>query len=267
MNPIRRKTIGGSAAALLWPGAVAGLAGCAGTRSGNRHRQVASVISFLYPGSEKPDLSNENIAELNVPFRVGVAFVPDTDRSELRLSEPERLVFAGRVRDAFADYPFIRQISTVDSLFLQPGGGHDNLDRIGAMLNLDVIALISYDLVQHADSTGWSFLYWTGVGAYLIEGDRYDVLTAVNCAVIDIRSRRLLMNASGTARDRGSATFIGVNEKTREARNRSFSSAIDQMIPALKTELARFREAAPQDPKIRLKLPPGYDPRSKPKPN
>ena len=263
MHPTRRKTMGYAAAVFL-PLSGGGLTGCATSQGGNRHRQVASVLSFLYPGNEKPDLSNEAVAELNVPFRVGVAFVPDANKSDLRLSEPERAQFASRVRDAFADYPFIRQISTVDSLFLQPGGGYENLDRVGAMLNIDVIALISYDLVQHADSTGWSFLYWTGVGAYLVEGDRFEVLTAVNCAVVDIKSRRLLMNASGTARDQGTATLVGFTEKSREARGKSFSLAINQMIPALKTELARFRDTAPKDPKIRLKLPPGYDPRQKP---
>lgn len=259
MHPNRRTTIG-CLPAILWPLSLAGMGGCAGTQRGNRHRQVASVLGFLYPGNDKPDLSNDAVAELNVPFRVGVAFVPDASPSELRLSEPERAAFAGRVRDAFAGYPFIRNISTVDSFFLRPGGGHANLDRIGAMLEVDVIALISYDLVQHADASGWSFLYWTGVGAYLVEGDRFEVLTAVNCAVVDIRSRRVLMNASGTARDRGSATLVGFTEKSREARGRSFSAAIDLMIPALKAELARFRDAAPRDPKIRLNLPPGYDP-------
>lgn len=236
------------------------MSACAGVQSGSRHRQVASVLSFLYPNAEKPDFSNDRITELNVPFRVGIAFVPDTGKSDLRLSETERLMFAGRVRDAFAAYPFIQQIVTVDSLFLQPGGGYANLDRLGAMMNLDVVALISYDLVQHADATGWSFLYWTGVGAYLVEGDRLEVMTAVNCAVVDIKSRRLLMNATGTARDRDTATLVGFGEKSREARTRSFSAAIEQMIPALKAELARFRDHAPHDPKIRLNLPPGYAP-------
>jgi rhombotail lipoprotein len=117
--------------------------------------------------------------------------------------------------------------------------------------------------VQHADSSGWSFLYWTGVGAYLVEGDRFDVLTAVDCAVVDIKSRRLLMHAGGTARDRGSATLVGFSEKAREARTRSLSTSIDQMIPALKAEVARFRETAPRDPKIKLLLPPGYDPKAR----
>jgi rhombotail lipoprotein len=261
LQPSRRRVVGLGLGSAM--GATGFLAGCASGQAGSRHRQVASVLSFLYPGNEKPDLSNDRVAEIRVPFRVGVAFVPDAGRSELRLAEPERQQLAGKVRDAFADYPFIRQIVAVESMFLQPGGGYDNLDRAAAMLNLDVVALISYDLVQHADSNGWSFLYWTGIGAYLVEGDQFDVLTSVNCAVIDIKSRRLLMHAGGTARDRGAATLVGFSEKAREARTKSFTTAIDQMIPALKNELAKFRASAGQDPKVKLILPPGYDPRAR----
>ncbi len=244
--------------------ALAGALGaCAGMQQESKQRHVASVLKFLYPGSDTPEPPSQKLAEIHVPFRIGVAFVPDELGSASRLSEPERQALASRVRDAFADYPFVRHIEAVGSLYLEPGGGFGNLDRVGAMLNLDMIALISYDLVQHADSSGWSFLYWTGVGAYLIEGDRFDVLTAVDCAVIDIRSRRLLMHAGGTARDRGSATLVGFSEKSREARSRSLVAAIDQMIPALKAEVARFRESAPRDPTIKLILPPGYDPRAR----
>jgi rhombotail lipoprotein len=123
-----------------------------------------------------------------------------------------------------------------------------------------VIALISYDQVQHSGASGWSFLYWTGIGAYVIEGDRYDVLTAVETAVFDVRSRRLLMRAAGTSTMKGAATMVGFDERAREARTKSFEDAIAQMIGNLHGEVRAFRERAPNDPMIRLVLPPGYDP-------
>jgi rhombotail lipoprotein len=150
---------------------------------------------------------------------------------------------------------------TVPSLYLEPGGGFVNLDRIGALLQVDVIALVSYDQVQHADASGWSFLYWTGIGAYVIEGDRYDVLTALETAVFDIRSRRLLMRAAGTSNIKGSATMIGFAARSREARLASFERAVEQMIGNLHGEVKSFRERAPTDPKVKLVLPPGYDPK------
>lgn len=236
------------------------LAGCASLEQSTKQRQVASVLSFLFPGAEQPPPASDQVAVINVPFRIGVAFVPDQADAKFRLSETDRLKLAGQVRDAFARYPFIREIEAVSSLYLEPGGGFANLDRVASLLRLDVIALISYDQVQHSGASGWSFLYWTGIGAYVIEGDRYDVLTAVETTVFDIRSRRLLMRAAGTSTLKGSATMVGFSERAREARTKSFDEAITQMIGGLHGEVKSFRERAPKDPMIKLVLPPGYDP-------
>jgi rhombotail lipoprotein len=236
------------------------LSGCASMELSTKQRQVASVLTFLFPGAEEPPPPTTKVAVLDVPFRIGVAFVPDQADATFRLSETDRLKLAGQVRDAFAKYPFIREIEAVPSLYLEPGGGFANLDRIAALLRLDVIALVSYDQVQHAGATGWSFLYWTGIGAYVIEGDRYDVLTAVETTVFDIRSRRLLMRAAGTSTLKGSATMVGFSEAARTARTKSFEDAVAQMIGSLHGEVKAFRERAPKDPMIKMLLPPGYDP-------
>ena len=241
---------------------LAGIAGCASMDQASKQRQVASMLSFLFPGSSQPPPASEAVAVLNVPFRIGVAFVPDNADPTFRLSEADRLKLAGQVRDAFSGYPFVRDIVTVPSLYLEPGGGFANLDRIAALLQVDVIALVSYDQVQHADASGWSFLYWTGVGAYVIEGDRYDVLTALETAVFDIKSRRLLMRAAGTSNIKGSATMVGFSARSREARLASFEEALKQMIGNLHGEVKAFRDRAPTDPKVKLVLPPGYDPRA-----
>ncbi len=103
---------------------------------------------------------------------------------------------------------------------------------MASLLRLDVIALISYDQVQHADASEWSMLYWTLVGAYVVHGDRYDVMTAVETAVFDVRSRHLLMRAAGTSNVKGSATMIGFTETSRAARNQSFEQAVNMMIGA-----------------------------------
>jgi rhombotail lipoprotein len=235
-------------------------AGCASADKDTRQRQVASVLEFLYPGTDAPPPPSDQVAVLNVPFRIGVVFVPDAADASFRLPETDRLRLAGRVRDAFAKYPFVRDIEAVPSMYLERGGSFANLDRVASLLRLDVIALISYDQVQHSGASGWSFLYWTGIGAYVIEGDRYDVLSAVETTVFDVRSRRLLMRAAGTATVKGSATMVGFGEQARQARTRSFEDAVEQMVDTLHGEVKRFRERAPNDPAIRLVLPPGYDP-------
>ena len=244
--------------------AAAGLSGCASIDSTTKQRQVASMLSYLFPGSEQPAPQPDTVAEIKVPFRVGIAFVPDDGNAQFRLSEAERLRLSGLVRDAFANYPFISQIEAVPSLYLEKSGGYANLDRVAALLRLDVIALISFDQVQYAGANRWSFLYWTGVGAYVVEGDQYDVMTAVETAVFDVRSRRMLMRASGTSTVKGEATWIGFAERSRQARAASFGSALQQMTQGLHREVQAFRERAPKDPMIKLVLPPGYNPGTPP---
>lgn len=248
------------ALALLTTLVAAGLAGCAGMQKESRQRQVASMLAYLFPGSAEPPAASDAVAVINVPFRIGVAFVPDNADPQFRLSEADRLNLAGKVRDAFSKYPFVRDIEAIPSVYLESGGGFANIDRIAALLRLDAIALVSYDQVQHADASPASLLYWTGIGAYIVPGDRYDVLTVVETAVFDIKSRRLLMRASGTSNVKGSATLIGFSGQSREARLKSFEEAVTQMIGTLHGEVKTFRERAPTDPKVKLVLPPGYNP-------
>ncbi|MFT4747706.1 MAG: rhombotail lipoprotein [Congregibacter sp.] len=236
------------------------LSSCASMDDNNKQRQVASVISYLFPDTQEVPTANSNIAHITVPFRVGVAFVPDNASPEFRLPENERLKLAGQVRDAFSRYPFVQEIIPVPSVYLKSEGGFANLERVASLLSLDVIALISFDQVQNSGASGWSFLYWTGIGAYIVEGDQYDILTSVETTVFDIKSQRLLMRAGGISTIQGAATWIGFSEYARAARTQGFVDAIDKMIKELHVEVKMFRENAVKDPMINLLLPKGYNP-------
>jgi rhombotail lipoprotein len=225
-------------------------------------REVASLLSFLYPGKEPPTAAPQAVTELKVPFRVGIAFVPDSApqarQASFALPETERRQLADRVREAFKGYPFIREIELVPSSFLQPGGGFDNLDRVAALMRVEVVVLISFDQLQHKAANRWSFLYWTGLGAYVVKGERYDIFTSLDVSVFDVKSRRMLMHAGGRSTVKGDATWVGFAERSRSARQRSFEQALGEMNTALHGEIAAFRARAQNDPTIRLILPPGY---------
>ena len=132
------------------------------------------------------------------------------------------------------------------SIYLERGGGFVNLSNVASLLNLDVIALVSFDPVQNAGANGWSFLYWTGIGAYMINGDQYDILTAVESTVFDVKSHRLLMRGGGISNIKGSATMIGFSEKAREARTRGFDEAEKEMIQKLHEETKKLSRACTQ---------------------
>jgi hypothetical protein len=53
------------------------LSGCASMEPAAKQRQVASVLTYLYPGNTTLEaLPPAGVAELHVPFRLGLAFVP-----------------------------------------------------------------------------------------------------------------------------------------------------------------------------------------------
>ena len=242
--------------------AIATIAGCA-IRPEFKQGQVASVIDYLYPGGTVPTPApTDTVAELKVPLRIGLAVVPGNGDPSFRISEAERMALLARVREAFQRYPFVGSIETIPSSYLQAGGGYDNLERIAAVLHIDCIALLSYDQMQFAETTGWSAFYWTGIGAYVVPADRYDIRTSVDSAVLHVPSRKVLMRAGGTSRVQGHATYVGFSGEARDARGEGYKQAVDKLIPTLHAELAGFRERAPKDHTIRLVLPEGYDPKA-----
>ena len=237
------------------------LAGCASMKPENKQGQRASVVEFLFPGTDgTTQVAYTTVAEIKVPFRVGIGFVPDHADPRFAISEAQRQEMLGRVREAFQKYPFISSIEMVPSSYLTGGGGYASVDSVARLLSLDSLVLLSYDQVQHADANGWSALYWTGIGLYTVPGDRYAIFTLLDAVVLDVKSRKVLLRAGGTSEVNGSATAIGFGAVARDARTHGFDQALDRLIPGLHAQVKAFRERAPGDKGIRLDLPPGYDP-------
>jgi rhombotail lipoprotein len=232
------------------------LSGCASMFKPASVRQAGSAVEFLYPdASEAPNLK-PTVTRLRLPARVGVAFAPGANGGQL--SEAAKLKLLERVKASFSQYDYIGNIEIIPTNYLRPRGGFTNLDQVAQMFNVDVVALISYDQVKFNDTNSFAVLYWTIVGAYVIQGDRYDVQTLVDASVFDVRSRKLLFRAPGTSRIKGSATMAGYNEKSRGAQTQGYDEAIELMIPNLQAELEKFRTAAKSDPGIAIEHRPGY---------
>ena len=231
------------------------LAGCASWYEPASKAQRGTVVEYLYPKGEQPTLS-PSVPELRLPLRVGIAFVPGNGYGDL--SETERNLLLNRVKAAFANRPYISAIEVIPTAYLRPAGGFDNLQQAARMFNVDVITLLSYDQVQFKDNNRLSLLYWTLIGAYLVNGDQYDVNTLVDASVFDVASRKLLFRAPGTSQIKGSSPLVKFSEASRAARSEGFRQAIDTLIPQLDQQLEDFKVRIKEDKVARVTEKPGY---------
>lgn len=235
----------------------AALAGCGSWRYPQGTSQAASLVAYLYPDASEPPALAPDVVKLRPPVKVGIAFVPGKDGSD-KFSEAQRMQLLQRVRASFAQHQYIGKIEVIPSPYMRAKGGFANLEQVARMFDVEVVALLSYDQVQFNDANVLSVLYWTIVGAYVINGDQYDVQTMVDAAVFDVQSRKLLFRAPGTSRIKGSATMAGYSGKARAASVDGYEKAVDHLIPQLQAQLDGFRERIRNDANYQVENKAGY---------
>jgi rhombotail lipoprotein len=181
---------------------------------------------------------------LHLPLRVGLAFAPNRDLRGDPITETQKQTLLTGVADAFRKHPGLGNLQVVPSVYLAPGGGFANLDKLAAALGLDVVVLLSYDQAQFTESTRASWTYLTIIGPLLIQGEKNDTHTLVDAVVLDIKSRALLFRAAGESTIKGSSSPLNVDRKRRIFAGEGFDKATGDLIANLGTALAGFEEQA-----------------------
>jgi rhombotail lipoprotein len=219
---------------------------------GETRRGVSSsLVVYLYPNGEEPPKPEDSIPRLHLPLRVGLAFVPSRSGQDAPgLSEADKIALLNKVRDAFVDQDFIADIVVIPDTYLRSGSGFQSLEQVSRLYQVPVVALVSYDQVATSNDTNASFLYWTIVGAYTIEGTKNEVRTFVDTAIFDIPSRRLLFRAPGTHVAADTSTLARASDKILSGRRDSFAFAVDNMNANLLAELERFKIRVKEDPGV-----------------
>lgn len=204
-------------------------------------RYTSSVVDYLYSGKQHADVPE--LTRLSLPLSVGVAFVPESKAHFMgaRMSEQERVQLMDDVSAEFRKLPFVRNIEIIPSAYLVPNGGFENLDQIRTMFGIDVIALLSYDQVQHTDEGLLSLSYWTIVGAYIVKGEKNDTSTMIDAAVYDIASRKMLFRAPGKSQIKGAATPINLSEQLRRDSLQGFHTAAEDLVANTREQLEQFK--------------------------
>ncbi len=232
-----------------------------GCSSAGSTKHSTSAVEFLYPDTEVP-VAKPDIPELNLPLRVGIAFVPGEGGgtfggmnlvsggmgSQFVFSEDKKTTLMQKVVEHFKSYPFVKDLQIIPSADLISRGSFANLDRIRTVYGVDVIALLSYDQAQFTDQGVASITYWTLVGAYVIPGEKNDTHTLLDAVVYDIKSRKMLFRAPGTSHTKSNATPVNIAEQLRADSAQGLDSAAKEMIVNLDQQLAHFREKVKENP-------------------
>lgn len=242
--------------ALFVPLVVSIIGGC--TTPGSREsKQSASIVEYLYPAAADAPKLEPGMALLRPPVRVGLAFVP-ADIKARSLPEAEKMKLLTRTKAAFAGQPYVGAIEIIPTQYLRTGGGFDNLQQVSRLFNVDIMALVSYDQVHFTDTNSLALLYWTIVGAYVVNGNEFDIKTLLDISVFDVASRKLLFRAPGTSQINGGSNWANYSERARTAQIEGYQKAVDQLIPQLNTEIEAFRERIKAATDIKLEPKAGY---------
>lgn len=210
------------------------LSGCTALCPGCRTRAIhtgasTSLVDFLYPKGGAPPAGHPDLPLLPVPLRVGLSFLPERGGTEAP-DPAQREQILERIAAHFKSRDFIGQIVIIPDYYLQGSRGFEGLAGIERLYGVDVMALVSYDQVGYQDDTRSSIGYLTIVGAYFLHGTREDVTTLVDLAVVDPKSRTLLLRAGGTDTRARNTALIGSGTVARNQNTDSLNAASAQLI-------------------------------------
>jgi rhombotail lipoprotein len=213
--------------------------GCTTPRTLTRR---SDLMAYLYPKDAAPTAPDPHGASLQMPLKLGVAFIPsDHGYGGSRLGLAEEQALFDVMRAAFRDKPWVSEVRIIPSTYL----GHQgfaSLDQASRMYGVDVVALVSLDQVQHADPKWYSFTYLSILGAYVVRGEANSTHTLIDAAVFHVPSRTFLLRAPGTSYVKASATAIGVDAQLREDASKGLRLAMDDLSKNLEVEVGRFKE-------------------------
>jgi rhombotail lipoprotein len=209
----------------------------------------SSLVDYLYPAGEVPPGVDDRIPTLELPLRVGIAFVPNQG-GRSPISEATKMQLLENVKAEFVEREYIEHIEVIPDTYLRSSKGINGMQQVARLYGVDVMALVSYDQVAVSEDNPASFLYWTIVGSYVIKATSNEVQTFVDTAVFDVKTARLLFRAPGLDKSTDRSTLVESGEVVRKTQDASFGRAMDAMTQNLDVELDRFRERVKEDPTV-----------------
>jgi rhombotail lipoprotein len=201
-------------------------------------------MDYLYPKQQSAPAPNPAGAQLKLPLKLGIAFVPGGTASwrvQNLMAPGQEKPLLEVVKQSFKDKPWVSDIKLVPSTYLRSGGGFENMDQVARMYGVDVMALVSVDQIQFTDPRWYSFTYISIVGAYVLPGDANDTRTLIDAAVYDVPSHTFLLRAPGQSQIKGSSTWAHREVQLREHSANGLQVAMVDLAKNLDAEVATFK--------------------------
>jgi rhombotail lipoprotein len=210
-------------------------------------RASTPLVNFLY-GREGQVPKRDAPVELELPIRVGVAFLPAREGATHTgpgATDEQRAL--EKVRESFKTLPYVREIVAIPSYYLSNSRGSNlrsdgmlQLQQLARLQDLDLIALVSYDQYSETRANRRALAYLTIVGALAVRGTHNETHTIVDLAVVDPRQRSLVLRAGGVSSASNTVAAIDQSQKLRKQERRGFDAATDDMIQRFRVELTDF---------------------------
>jgi rhombotail lipoprotein len=228
------------------------LGGC--ISSGQHTRRRSDLMAYLYPNRNEAPAPHPEKARMQLPLRLGIAFVPAADAQFSPVLPSAEKKTLDIVRASFQGRDWVREIVTIPSSYLTPGGGFDNLDQVARMYNVDVIALASVDQIQHSSPGKLSFLYVSIIAAYVLPLEQNDTNTLIDVAVFHVPSRTFLLRAPGVSRLKGNSVAVEESRALRTKADRGLQLATEDLARNLSQEVESFKASivAGERPQIEI---------------
>jgi len=221
-----------------------------------RQGASSSLVDYLYPDGEIPPAVNDNLPFLNLPIRVGIAFVPSMSNQDISAAEKQDLM--EHVASQFRDRDYVQSIETIPDNYMRSATGIHGMKQVAALYGVDIMALVSYDQISFSGERDSALLYWTVIGALAVKGNTNEVQTMIDTAVFDVTTATLLFRAPGTYKDQRNVTLLESGRDLRKLRGEGFVAATDDMIVNLDQELEGFRTAVEAGEVAQVEWKPGY---------
>ncbi|HEU4780232.1 MAG TPA: rhombotarget lipoprotein [Steroidobacteraceae bacterium] len=210
---------------------------------GREQQSSTPLVDFLYTDGKVP--AQDAQPELRLPIRVAVSFLPSGNGP--RSFQPgaiDREKVLDALRQHFRSLPYVSEIVIVPDYYLHAGKGDGlmQIEQLARLYHFDLFALVSYDQIQNSFQNDRSLAYFTIVGAYFVRGDRNETHTLLDVAVIDPKSRALVMRAGGTSALKGNVTAVDAERHSLAQSTTGFEQATGQLIANFSRELTDFEQ-------------------------